>query len=252
MRYLNLNPRAALLTTAALVMVSGLPVRASDQDSRIEHSAKASYNFKTFLKDDNIQVKASDGVVALTGTVSHVYHRQLAEETVAGLPGVKVVNSTLTVVGDQPNEHSDGWITAKVKTILAFHKNVSASATEVSTENGVVTLLGRADSESQKQLTTEYAMDVEGVTEVRNKLVVVKQAHRTLGEKVDDTSITAQVKSTLLFHKSTHMLATKVVTKDGVVTLHGEAKSAAERDLVTKLTEDIRGVNQVHNRMTVK
>jgi osmotically-inducible protein OsmY len=77
-------------------------------------------------------------------------------------------------------------------------------------------------------------------------------AHRTVGEKVDDSSITAQVKTSLLFHKSTHALATKVTTKNGVVTLHGEAKNGAERDLVTKLTEDIEGVKHVQNRMTVK
>ena len=69
---------------------------------------------------------------------------------------------------------------------------------------------------------------------------------------MDDASITAQVKTTLLFHKSTHALATKVRTKNGVVTLRGEANNEAERDLVTKLAEDIKGVKSVHNHMTVK
>jgi len=36
------------------------------------------------------------------------------------------------------------------------------------------------------------------------------------------------------------------------VTLHGEAKNAAERDLATKLAEDIDGVKHVTNKMTVK
>jgi osmotically-inducible protein OsmY len=35
----------------------------------------------------------------------------------------------------------------------------------------------------------------------------------------------------------------------GVIT--GQAKSAAEKDLVTKLVEDIRGVNSVINNMTI-
>jgi osmotically-inducible protein OsmY len=251
MRHIELNLHTALLASSALIMV-GLPLQASDQDHRIEASAKSSYNFKTYLKGDHIKVDSEDGVVTLKGTVAHDYHKSLAQDTVAGLPGVKRVDNQLTVVGDQPSEHSDGWMTMKVKGVLAFHRNVSASATEVTTENGVVTLTGKADSEAQKQLTGEYAKDVEGVTEVRNHLVVTKGAHRTLGEKVDDTSITAQVKSALLFHKSTHALATKVVTKDGVVTLHGEAKNAAERDLVSKLAEDINGVKRVVNQMTVK
>ena len=251
MRQFHLNPRAAFMASVAMVMV-GLPLQANDQDHKIEASAKSSYNFMTHLKNDNIKVDSKDGVVTLSGTVSRDYHKFLAQETVSGLAGVKSVNNQLSVVGEQPAEHSDGWITMKVKTVLAFHKNVSASGTEVNTQNGVVTLTGKAESQAQKQLTTEYAKDVEGVTEVRNDMTIAKSGHRTLGEKVDDSSITAQVKSTLLFHKSTSALATKVTTRDGVVSLHGEAKNAAERDLVTKLVEDIHGVKLVHNRMTVK
>ncbi|MBK9797676.1 MAG: BON domain-containing protein [Holophagaceae bacterium] len=251
MRHFNLNRHAALMASVALVMV-GLPMQAASQDQRIETSALNSYNFKTYLKDDAIKVSSSEGVVTLTGTVSRDFHRALAEDTVAGLPGVKTVVNKLMVVGEQPSENSDAWMTMKVKGVLAFHKNVSASDTEVTTEKGIVTLTGKADSESQKQLTTEYAKDVEGVLEVRNNTVVHAQAHRSLGTKVDDSSITAQVKTSLLFHKSTHAMATKVTTKNGAVTLRGEAKNSAERDLVTKLVEDIEGVKHVSNKMTVK
>ena len=254
MHNLKLNPRTALMVSTALVMVCGLPLQASDLDNRIESSAKNSYNFKTYLKDDNIKVESSSGVVTLTGTVSQDYHKALAEETISGLPGVKSVINKLSVVGDQPSEHSDGWITLKVKGALAFRKNVSAKDTEVHTQNGVVTLTGNADSEAMKQLTGEYAKDVEGVTEVRNELAVpkIEKPHRTLGEKVDDSSITAQIKIALVFHKSTHPVDTKVTTKNGVVTLRGEAKNAAEKDIVTRLAEDIEGVKHVKNRMTIK
>jgi len=255
MRYINLTARAALMTPAAIILVASLPVMASESDSRIEASAKNSYNFKTYLKDDTIKVDSSGGVVTLTGTVTQDYHKALAEETVLGLPGVNRVNNQLAVIGEQPAERSDAWITMKVKTVLAFHKNVSATDTEVTTQGGMVTLKGKADSEAQKQLTEEYAKDVEGVTMVHNYLVVAKPTnppHATLGEKVDDTSITAQIKTTLLFHKSTHSLATKVVTRKGMVTLRGEAKNGAEKELVTKLAEDIKGVKHVSNRMTVR
>ncbi|MDP1831851.1 MAG: BON domain-containing protein [Geothrix sp.] len=251
----KLNPSIAFVSSAALMLAGGLPMQGSELDNRIESSAKSSYNFKTYLKDDHIKVQSSEGVVTLTGSVSREYHKLLAQETVSGLPGVKGVNNQLAVVGDQPSANSDAWITMKVKAVLAFHKNVSASGTDVNTEKGVVTLSGKADSEAQKQLTGEYAKDVDGISEVRNNLVVAKPsgpAPRTLGEKVDDASITAQIKTTLLFRKSTHALATKVKTKNGVVSLHGEAKNAAERDLVTKLAEDVRGVQRVKNMMTVK
>jgi hyperosmotically inducible periplasmic protein len=75
---------------------------------------------------------------------------------------------------------------------------------------------------------------------------------KTVGEKVDDASITAQIKMTLLFHRSTSALSTKVETNDGVVTMYGKASNAAEKDLVTKLVNDINGVKSVNNRMTIE
>jgi len=36
-----------------------------------------------------------------------------------------------------------------------------------------------------------------------------------------------------------------------VVTLSGEARNAAEKDLVSKLVKDIKGVNTVENEMTI-
>jgi hyperosmotically inducible protein len=121
-------------------------------------------------------------------------------------------------------------------------------------KDGVVSLRGEASSLAQKELTTEYASDVEGVKEVKNEMTVAKastQPTRTIGEKVDDASITAQVKSSLMSHRSTSALKTKVETTDGVVTLSGIAKNAAEKSLVTKLVNDINGVTSVINNMTI-
>jgi osmotically-inducible protein OsmY len=253
MRHSNLNLPAFILTSTVLTLAGG-PLLASGMDGRIEASARSSYNFQTFLKDDAIKVQCSNGVVTLTGTVSQDDHRSLAKETVAGLPGVKSVINLLTVAGTQPMDHSDSWITMKVKTALTFHKSVSASATTVTTQNGVVTLTGNADTQAKKDLTGEYAKDVEGVTEVRNELVVTadKQAFERLGEKVDDASITAQIKTALLFSKATHAMSTQVTTRNGVVTLHGEAVTMAEKDHVTRIAEDTAGVKQVINRMTLR
>ena len=90
-----------------------------------------SYNFKTYLKDDAIMVYSSAGVVTLTGTVAQEDHKSLARETVAGLPGVKSVINLLTVSGAQPEERSDALDHHESEMALTFHKNVSATATDV-------------------------------------------------------------------------------------------------------------------------
>ncbi len=243
----------ALMVTAVVLLVTSVPVHASKMDDRIESSAKKSYVFKTYLKGDDIKIQSKDGVVTLTGTVSEESHKALAQETVADLPGVKNVDNRLEVKGERPAENSDAWLTTKVKTILLFHRNVSAM-TEVNTKDGIVTLQGEATSQAQKDLTTEYAKDVEGVKDVTNEMTVTKTSKktRTVGEKIDDASITAQVKMTLLYHRSTSALNTSVTTKKGVVTLSGKASNAAEKDLATKFANDVNGVKSVKNRMTIE
>ncbi len=244
----------ALMVAAIALLTIDVPAYATKMDNRIESSAKKSYVFKTYLKDDDIKIESKNGAVTLTGTVSEEYHKSLAQETVSGLPGVKSVDNKLEVKGEQPAENSDAWLTAKVKTTLLFHRSVSAM-TEVTTKDGIVTLQGDATSQAQKELTTEYAKDVEGVKDVNNEMAVSKaskKTHQTTGEKIDDASITALAKMTLLYHRSTSALHTTVKTKHGVVTLSGKAGNAAEKDLATKLVKDVKGVKSVKNRMTIE
>jgi osmotically-inducible protein OsmY len=56
----------------------------------------------------------------------------------------------------------------------------------------------------------------------------------------------------LMSHRSTSAFKTSVATLEGVVTVGGSAKNAAEKDLVTKLVTDINGVKSVVNNMVVE
>lgn len=250
------NMYAAVLMAAAFaLLVSSVPVHASTMDDRIESSARKSYVFKTYLEGDDINIQSKDGVVSLTGTVSEESHKSLAQETVASLPGVKSVDNRLEVKGVPPAPSSDALLMDKVKSALMFHRSVSAEETEVDVKDGIVTLRGTATSQAQKDLTTEYAKDVEGVKDVNNEMIVVKTGEKTpqtIVEKIDDASITGQVNIALLFHRSTSFLHTTVRTNRGVVTVGGKARNLAEKDLVTKLVSDIHGVKSVDNQMTVE
>lgn len=244
----------ALLAATGAMLMASQSLHASETDDRIESSAKKSYVFKTYLKGDSIKTESKNGVVVLTGTVAEASHKSLAQDTVEGLPGVKSVDNRLKVKGESPTEQSDTWICMKVKTALLFHRNVRAGETDVYVKDGVVSLRGEASSLAQKELTAEYAKDVEGVKSVKNEMTIAKtpaQPVETIGEKIDDASITAQVKLSLMSHRSTSAAKTKVETADGVVTVSGIAKNAAEKSLVTKLVADINGVISVINNMTI-
>ena len=241
----------ALVTTLAVAANCTPLWAARNDDARIVAAAKKSYVYRTYLKDDDIKIQSADGAVTLKGEVCDRSHKNMAEDMVESLPGVKSVDNRLAV--KPAEEHSDAWIEFKVKSALLYHRSVSGTKTTVSVKDGMVTLKGTASSQAQKELSEEYAKDIEGVKEVKNEMTVVATPPaRSAGEVIDDASITAQVKSALLTHRSTSSIKTKVITRDGVVTLSGEAKNQAEKDLVTKLANDIHGVKSVVNNMEVK
>jgi len=246
-----------IIAVSVLVLVTGASLIASvrlESDDRIKSLAINSYVFKTYLRDDDIKVESKRGEVTLSGTVAEDTHRLLAQDTVESLFGVTRVNNQLTVKSEVPAEFSDSWLGLKVKTALLFHRNVNASKTEVNVKDGVVTLKGEANSMAQKELTTEYAKDIDNVKEVRNEMTIVETPAETvqsIKQSIDDASITAQIKSSLMMHRSTSALNTKVRTINGDVTILGFARNAAEKSLVTKLVNDIHGVNSVINNMNI-
>ena len=166
--------RSAILAAAAVLLIFSAPLSASQADSRIAATARQTYIFKTFLRDDHIKIEAKNGNVTLTGIVADNFNKSLAAETLAGISGVKSVDNKLAIRNPSPSANSDAWIRDKVRWTLLFHRSVSANKTGVDVREGIVTLQGEATSDVQKNLTTEYAMDVEGVKDVRNEMTTAK------------------------------------------------------------------------------
>jgi osmotically-inducible protein OsmY len=252
--------RNELMETMASLFSLNTLLFASRTD--IESSAKQSYVFKTFLKGDDITIQHKDGVAILIGSVSEESHKLLARETLASLPGVTGVYSKLEEQWQVPAVNMDAWLAGKVKSTLLFHQSVNAAETEIIAKNGTIILRGKAASSAQKDLTAEYAKDVEGVNRVKNEMTVttaiektkekVRRDADTADESIDDGSVTALVKTTLSYHRSTRSLGITVETRDGVVKLEGEAGSWDEKNLVSKRVIDVPGVKMVFNNMAIR
>jgi osmotically-inducible protein OsmY len=243
-----------MMVAVVVLLMLRMPAQASEIDERIESTARNSYVFRTFLQDDDIKIKSIDGSVTLAGIVADNFNKSLAQETLAGMPGVKNVDNRLEVKGVYPTVNSDAWLRDKVKATLLFHSSVNGLKIEVNVKDGIVNLRGGATSIAQKELAAEYAKDVEGVKGVNNEMILIKAAKKTqtVGQKIDDASITAQVKLSLLYHRSTSAINTKVVTNNGDVTLYGKTGSVADKNLATKIASDVNGVNSVNNRMIIE
>lgn len=75
---------------------------------------------------------------------------------------------------------------------------------------------------------------------------------RTAGDVVSDAAVTASVKIALAFEPGVSALDINVDTDRGMVTLSGAVGTVAERQLATKVAEDVSGVKEVVNRIDVR
>ena len=246
---------------AFALLMTNVSVYAAATDDTIESVARESFVFKNLLQDDNIVVESKDGTVTLTGSVSEESHKTLAQEIVESIVGVIVVDNQLQIKSEIASS-SDALIFSRVRLTILSHRTLRGVDARFTVENGMVSISGMARNTAQIDLTTEYIKDVEGVKDVKNEMGVKNEqpeAGKTLGEKtgdviemIDDGSITTMVKATLMYHRSTSALNTKVATHDGVVTLTGTAKSKSARELATQVALDVHGVRSVVNTMDLE
>jgi osmotically-inducible protein OsmY len=74
---------------------------------------------------------------------------------------------------------------------------------------------------------------------------------KTVGETIDDTTITTRVKTAMLNDPAVGGLRVDVDTFKGVVTLSGRVKSQAERDKAIALARTVDGVSEVKDALQV-
>jgi len=146
---------------------------------------------------------------------------------------------------------SDSTITAKVKATLADDSQLQGAHIRVKTEDRVVTLRGRVDSEAQRHDAVRMAREVRGVDSVDDELSVngsresdhpaVARAERA----GSDSWITTKVKSELLSDTGTHSFKVHVTTLHGVVMLSGALPSEEDVHRVRDIAGQVQGVRRV-------
>ena len=158
----------------------------------------------------------------------------------------------------------DATITASVKSKLLADERTKGFDVNVDTAKGVVTLTGGADSEPAKRAAQELAGQVEGVILIKNELIVatagsearqdantatasgeVREAMDEAGDGIDDAWITSKVKTQLLADGAVKGTRITVETKANVVTLGGNADTAAARAKAIEIAAATKGVAKV-------
>lgn len=150
---------------------------------------------------------------------------------------------------------SDTAITARIETLFAVNEQLSPFDINTTTVKGVVTLTGSVADEVQKDLATSLAKTVEGVTDVKNELIIVDAAPprpaKTWRQRIDDASLAAAIRSNLLYNKELKGLKIGVDCDGSHVTIYGVVGNEYQKENIERIVMSTRGVESVTNNLTV-
>lgn len=168
---------SAVVAAAALAGCTSSMVAKSTQhdDSGITSVVEASLAANDKVKARAVEVQTREGVVYLTGVVDTEEARREAGRVAWRTEGVDGVVNDLTVGERTVGSWADDvLISSKVKSKFIVNSEIRAGDIDVSSSQGVVTLIGRVSSNAVKQEAERIARATEGVTDVSNELLVGK------------------------------------------------------------------------------
>lgn len=153
------------------------------------------------------------------------------------------------------DEARDAWIHGSAQTSLMLNTNLNAFRISSSVEDGVVTLEGEVETNTDKALAEELVEGIDGVQRVDNQLAVRNEDDDDNGgvrATLNDGRIFTVLKSRLLMSGDVSGRDIEVEVDDAVVTLSGEVDTSAERDLAIEMARNTNGVRDVRDNLRVR
>ena len=185
----------------------------------------------------------------------------LASIGTTGLAASKAPPKTVETTNSESvsDQIGDARREAQIWTTYATNPHLHAFDLKVEVKGGKAILNGKVQSGTAKDLAEQIALGVDGIKQVDNRLVVDASyeppkrgtAERSFGDTVQDATITASVKSKLLWNTHTDGLDIHVDTNRCQVTLTGTVASGEEKDLAGRIAKNTNDVLGVSNQLVV-
>lgn len=174
---------------------------------------------------------------------------------------IAMVLGTLSFAADA-NKVSDDLSEAnkegRIWTSFALNPHLDALDLKVDVEGETAILSGTVPGAIERDLAEQVALGVSGVKQIDNRIQIdpryqpaASNGQRSPADIAADATITASVKSKLLWSNLVRGLDVDVDTVDRRVQLSGEADSVSARDAATRLALGTVGVRSVDNQLRV-
>ena len=151
-------------------------------DAFLEGRLVTAYTVNQSLNPFDLDVNVHKQKATIGGTVETEVQRDLAIEIASGMDAILDVDDEIAVEPelDTQARQDDGFgdtmddasTTAAVKTRLLSNDSTSGLSIDVDTNDSVVTLTGRVESDAEAELAKQIAYNTDGVHDVIDKLTV--------------------------------------------------------------------------------
>lgn len=196
------------------------------------------------LKDADVGVTVSGGLVTLVGTVSSYARLIAAEEATHRVEGVLDVVNDVQVQIPSGMLRADADVAQAVRRALEWDVLVHDREIQATVSDGWVTLSGSVDFGYERESAERAIRNLAGVRGITNNISVK-------GPKVHPDDVRREIERAL--ERRARYTADRLVidVRDGVVTLSGTVHSWAEKDALLVATRIMPGVESVKDRLVI-
>lgn len=167
----------------------------------------------------------------------------------------------------------DSVITSDVRSKITEDERLRGLILDVKTDNGIVTVSGKAHSQAEVDRAIELARNTPGVVSVNSLLkidpastsdvltptaedrkTIVEKGQKELDEAADisgDSRIENEVKSKFAADDIIKSRNIRITSVDGLVTLKGSVRSTAEQDEAVRVANSVAGVKEVKSELII-
>jgi len=141
-------------------------------DEEIGKDVREELKWEPLLHDARIAATVKNGTVTLSGKTGNYRGKLAANQAVARVKGVKIINDNIEVCLPVYDCLDDRIINIEINNAFHWHGAVPDDKITATVKNGIVTLTGQADEQYQQEAALNAISHLRGIKNIINHITV--------------------------------------------------------------------------------
>lgn len=213
-------------------------------DADIRRDVEAELRWDPSIDDRKIGVIVHDGVVTLTGEVSHYSGRWVAEDIAKRVSGVRAIANEIQVKLPLAGVRNDTEIAEAAANALRWHVATTSMQIKPVVKDGWITLSGEVQWGFQKTAAENAVRNLIGVKGVSDNIHVAS--------KVKAEDVKQKIEEAFKRHALLEARGIEVKVDNATVVLKGHVHTWQEHEDASRAAWAAPGVGNVENRLALQ